>query len=107
MNTQPPTILIVDDEPLVARSLARYLRRSGTVTVIHPRDAIAYLEENRPDLAILDFTGHPVQEWIALVNPAPSIVFTGQDPTPDVPAAFAVVTKTDLPGLRAAVSRAL
>jgi DNA-binding response OmpR family regulator len=52
----PPTILVVDDEPMVLEVVAGYLRRDR-YRVLERSDgneAMAWLETNRPDLVVLD-----------------------------------------------------
>jgi DNA-binding response OmpR family regulator len=52
----PPTVLVVDDEPMVREVVATYLQRDGLV-VHEARDgteALAWLASNRPDLVVLD-----------------------------------------------------
>ena len=104
-----PRIIVVDDSELWLRAAMRALRLFGWRTTLNPReiDVTAYLRANSAEVVILDFSGHPVQEWIAAAHPARAIVFTACDPLPDVPQAFAVVAKPDVEALRAAVTRAL
>jgi len=52
----PPTVIVVDDEPMVREVVAAYLERDGMQ--VHeaadgPR-ALAWLEDHRPDLVVLD-----------------------------------------------------
>ena len=49
-------ILVADDERLAARLLAENFEDAGfeTATVFSARDAIDYIEKNRPDLVFLD-----------------------------------------------------
>ena len=51
-----PTVLVVDDEPMVREVVARYLERDGVV--VHEAgsgdDALAWLRSHRPDLVVLD-----------------------------------------------------
>lgn len=51
------TILAVDDEPDVLDTLADLLDRCQVVTKSRYDDAVVYLNNNRPDLAILDIMG--------------------------------------------------
>jgi DNA-binding response OmpR family regulator len=52
----PPTVLVVDDEPMVREVVATYLQRDGLV--VHEAgdgtEALAWLASNRPDLVVLD-----------------------------------------------------
>jgi CheY-like chemotaxis protein len=61
MSTGSPiegkTILAVDDEPDVLDTLADLLDRCQVVTKSRYDDAVVYLNNNRPDLAILDIMG--------------------------------------------------
>jgi DNA-binding response OmpR family regulator len=51
----PPTVLVIDDNPVVTRALATILRQEG----YHPElfhcgaDALAYIEQNRPAAAAI------------------------------------------------------
>jgi CheY-like chemotaxis protein/two-component sensor histidine kinase len=49
-------VLIVDDEEGVRTAIARYLRRSGALVreAIHGRDALDKVQEERPDVVLLD-----------------------------------------------------
>jgi CheY-like chemotaxis protein len=49
-------ILIVDDEPAVARSTGRFLQQAGfeVITTTEPQHALLLLERNRVDLIISD-----------------------------------------------------
>ena len=51
-----PQVLIVDDDPLLANVVSRYLQRHGLETewVSDGEAAIAALEKNRPDVVLLD-----------------------------------------------------
>jgi CheY-like chemotaxis protein len=61
MSTESPltgkTILAVDDEPDVLDTLAELLEMSRVITKTNYDDAVAYLNNNSPDLAILDIMG--------------------------------------------------
>jgi DNA-binding NtrC family response regulator len=50
-------LLIVDDEPLILKALARALRRRGfdVVTALDGRHALELLEKHAPDAVISDF----------------------------------------------------
>ncbi|RWR01166.1 transcriptional regulator [[Pantoea] beijingensis] len=51
-----PLILIVEDEPKLARLLIDYLQASNYRThhISHGNDVIAYIQQNSPDLVLLD-----------------------------------------------------
>ncbi len=51
-----PSVLVVEDEPMVAEVVERYLRRDGyTVRTVHDgHAALAEFELRRPDLVVLD-----------------------------------------------------
>ena len=53
---EAPRVLIVDDDPLLASVVSRYLQRHGLETewVGDGQSAIAALEKNRPDVVLLD-----------------------------------------------------
>lgn len=76
-NTQQPTILLVDDEPALLSALKRSLRQvSANIVCCHsPSTALAYVEENQPDLVISDhrmpqMTGAILLEQIRNIWPA-------------------------------------
>jgi DNA-binding response OmpR family regulator len=56
MTSQGGTILVVDDEPMVAEVVATYLRRDGfSVDVVRDgRSALKRLDESAPSLVVLD-----------------------------------------------------
>lgn len=49
-----PTILLVDDDPIMARSLVRYLRGQDVVVASGGAEALARLSERRFALVLLD-----------------------------------------------------
>ena len=61
MSTESPlsgkTILAVDDEPDVLATLAELLEMSLVVTKTNYDDAVVFLKNNNPDMAILDIMG--------------------------------------------------
>lgn len=61
MSTQSPlaakTVLAVDDEPDVLDTLVELLEMCQVVTKTDYDEAVVYLDNNRPDLAILDIMG--------------------------------------------------
>jgi two-component system, OmpR family, response regulator BaeR len=56
VNAPPARVLIVEDEPKLAKLLDDYLRASGYETdcVDDGRDVVAAVQRNRPDLILLD-----------------------------------------------------
>lgn len=64
-----PFILIVDDEPGIARLCERLLTRAGfrTLAFTEPKKAMAYLSENRIDLLLVDIR-MPEVDGFSLVN---------------------------------------
>ena len=56
MNTQPRTVLVVDDEPTLVTTLRYNLEREGykVVSAADGERAIALARSERPDLLILD-----------------------------------------------------
>ncbi|RJQ42454.1 MAG: response regulator [Gaiellales bacterium] len=50
------TILVVDDEPVIARMVSEFLRQRGyqTKTVVSGEEALAMIERDPPDLVLLD-----------------------------------------------------
>jgi len=87
-------VLVIDDEPLVARSLKRLLERNHTVTVAEQAsDALAWLKRAIPcDVVLCDMlmpgtSGIEVYEQVRVLRPelATKIVFmTGGEPEPKV-----------------------
>lgn len=79
-------ILVVDDDPGLARLIVKTLRREGwESTAVHTgAETIKFIQENRPDLFLLDLklpdmTGAEVVEALAARKMAlPFIVITGQ-----------------------------
>lgn len=62
-------ILLVDDEEGVRTAIARYLRRSGALVreAIHGRDALTQIDEERPDVVLLDLR-MPVMDGYAFME---------------------------------------
>jgi DNA-binding response OmpR family regulator len=76
------TVWIIDDEPLVARTLERKLKRRGQYDVVFldPRTdnvSEALRSDELPDVIVMDWNGHPVWEWIPLAGEIPVIIWTG------------------------------
>jgi signal transduction histidine kinase len=72
-----PRVMVVDDDPLVARSVARALGPTHeVVTVSSAADAVARLEQREPwdvlvcDLMMPEMTGMDLYEHVAAVDPA-------------------------------------
>lgn len=61
-------ILLVDDEEGVRTAIARYLRRGGAIVreATHGRDALTQVEEERPDVVLLDLR-MPVMDGYAFM----------------------------------------
>lgn len=75
-NKTQPTILLIDDEPALLSALKRSLRQiSAEIVCCHsPATALAYVEENEPDLVISDhrmpkMTGSELLEQISELWP--------------------------------------
>lgn len=85
-RNQPVTILVVDDDPGVARLMERTLRQQGyhTACVGSGREAIAWLEQHQADLLLLDLklpdVGGPeiVEAMREMGRHVPFIIITGQ-----------------------------
>jgi DNA-binding response OmpR family regulator len=62
-------ILVVDDDPLILRTIGRVLRGSGhsVVEVDRAERALAYLDANKPDLMITDIV-MPEQDGLSLLQ---------------------------------------
>lgn len=64
-----PQILIVDDEPNIASSLALLLQRHGDQTTVHctGADALASVTGSQPDLVLLDLNlGDPLLDGLTV-----------------------------------------
>lgn len=55
--TQTPTVVVIDDEPLVCKTLGRIVQLSGAsvVTFEDAHDAVRWLREHRPALILCDY----------------------------------------------------
>jgi len=57
VNKANPTVLIVDDEPVNCKAIAKYLATEGykrVVSVTRPAEAIPAVYRDSPDLILLD-----------------------------------------------------
>ena len=85
LTSMPTRVLLVDDDRIFARSLARSLRVLGfTVDVSHDgAQAIQLLDERHYDAVLLDLEMHPVDGWQVLDlhanlhEPPPVVVLSG------------------------------
>lgn len=83
---QPVTILVVDDDPGLARLMERALRREGyqTATAGSGREATAWLQQHQADLLLLDLKLPDVEgpEFLKTMTDSghaiPFIIITGQ-----------------------------
>ena len=85
MVMNPDRILVVEDEPMVAEVVERYLRRDGyTVDVVHDgQAAMAAFEQFQPDLIVLDvmlpgIDGMEVCRRVRLRSQTPIIMLTAR-----------------------------
>jgi DNA-binding NtrC family response regulator len=84
---QLKTILVVENEPLIAMDVEAMLKALGEAEVHHAltcRDALAWLDVNNPDIAILnlhlrDGPGTVVAERLA-EKTIPFVVYSGDTP---------------------------
>jgi DNA-binding response OmpR family regulator len=90
-------VLVVDDEPTIATSIAARLRAEGyTVEVAHDGpSAIARFEADEPDLVVLDvmlpgFDGLEVCRRIQARRPIPVLMLTARDTETDLLVGLAV-----------------
>jgi DNA-binding response OmpR family regulator len=90
-------VLVVDDEPTIATSVAARLRAEGfTVDVAHDGpSAVASAEAQRPDLVVLDvmlpgFDGLEVCRRIQAQHPVPVLMLTARDSETDLLVGLAV-----------------
>jgi sigma-B regulation protein RsbU (phosphoserine phosphatase) len=83
--SEPKTILIIEDESQLRRTMAAYLEDSGYLILeaANGREGIARFAENKPDLVLTDLrmpemNGIEVVTWIHQNSPqTPVIVITG------------------------------
>jgi signal transduction histidine kinase/DNA-binding LytR/AlgR family response regulator len=75
-NARRAKVLVIDDEPLIARILARGLSRHQVVVTGHAREALARIENGETfdvilcDLMMPDISGIDVHEYLSRVHPA-------------------------------------
>jgi DNA-binding response OmpR family regulator len=80
MNPPAPTVLVVDDNPATAASLADFLRADGFVVrlAVTTANALAALVERTPDAAIIDLDGpertNPVAATLAVLDHRPLMI---------------------------------
>jgi DNA-binding response OmpR family regulator len=87
----PPTILVVEDEPLINQAVGDRLRAEGhaVVAAYDGPGAVAAFEEHRPDLVVLDvmlpgFDGLEVCRRIQQQRPVPVLMLTARDDESDI-----------------------
>ena len=79
-----PKILIVDDSAMVVTTIDRHLKpRYETVTADNGKQALGRIEEEVPDLVLMDLMMPRMDGWQALerirrVSECPVIIVTGQ-----------------------------
>jgi DNA-binding response OmpR family regulator len=80
-----PTVLVVDDEPIVRDVVTRYLRRDGFDTLVADsgEEARTILETNPPALVVLDVmlpgvNGLELCQWIRSTSSLPVILLTAR-----------------------------
>ncbi len=90
-SATPPTILVVEDEPLINQAVGDRLRAEGhrVVAAYDGPGAVAAYEEHRPDLVVLDvmlpgFDGLEVCRRIQQQRPVPVLMLTARDDEADV-----------------------
>ena len=101
MNT--PCLLVIDDDPRITRMLAIALRRGGYEICASNTggEALDLARETRPDAVLLDLCMPDMSGQDVLLSlktdddlaAVPVIVATGQTDVPEMPEAFAVLTK--------------
>lgn len=96
-KSEPATVLCVDDDPLMLRSLSRLLIRRGyrPKPVADPKATLGLIPEIAPDLAILDVTmpgmnGHDLARKIRSVyrNLIPVVMLSARSSSADIVAGF-------------------
>jgi DNA-binding response OmpR family regulator len=90
-SATPPTILVVEDEPLINQAVGDRLRAEGhrVVAAYDGPGAVAAYEEHRPDLVVLDvmlpgFDGLEVCRRIQQQRPVPVLMLTARDDESDI-----------------------
>ena len=88
--SQMPTVLVVDDEPIVRDVVVRYLRRDGfdTLEAADGDAARTIIESGAPDLVVLDLMlpgtdGLALCRWIRTDSALPVIMVTARGETAD------------------------
>src|SRR3954454_14430381 len=89
--TTSPTILVVEDEPLINQAVGDRLRAEGhqVVAAYDGPGAVAAFAEHHPDLVVLDvmlpgFDGLEVCRRIQQQRPVPVLMLTARDDESDV-----------------------
>ena len=54
--SRPPVLVVIDDEPNILALVERVVRPTGFRTILHasPREALAKIQDERPDVALVD-----------------------------------------------------
>ena len=93
----PQTVLVVEDEPVIADSVAQRLRAEGFAVYVAKDgpSGVALAAEHRPDLVVLDvmlpgFDGLEVCRRIQAERPVPVLMLTARDDEADVLTGLAV-----------------
>ncbi len=91
MSQEQPTVLVVEDEPLIHQAVADRLRAEGhhVVSAYDGPGAVAAHEQHGPDLVVLDvmlpgFDGLEVCRRIQAARPTPVLMLTARDDESDV-----------------------
>ncbi|PYR77390.1 MAG: hypothetical protein DMF87_16225 [Acidobacteria bacterium] len=103
MTPNRPRVLVVEDDAPLAHlyCTALALRGVGAVRAADGVSALRSIEQQRPDLIVLDLMLPAINGWTVLrelgANPLtqdiPIVVVTGVDPPPPLPDAVAVLSK--------------
>jgi two-component system LytT family response regulator len=78
----PPRVVLVDDEPLALKRLARLLQATGRVEILagfnDPEEALDFLSENEADVIFLDIRMPGISgfEMLARLRFEPFVIFT-------------------------------
>ena len=90
-STQPPHVLVVEDEPEINEAVALRFRAEGwrVTSAYDGPAAVSAHEEHDPDLVVLDvmlpgFDGHEVCRRIQARRPTPVLMLTARDDETDV-----------------------
>jgi DNA-binding response OmpR family regulator len=82
-----PIVMVVEEQPVLRRSYARFLRDEGYRVIVSPpsADALRMVRENSPDLIVVDPSagaglGRVIADEALRIDPTVRLVFNTSDP---------------------------